>query len=96
MEQQPRLYKFCLWKAYFDKGLGLTNYIKYAVALFAIKLPLKVGIIAGVGYAFLCLILGKIWYKYEIISTEVEIGNIINPFVKEMREKLNIKGRPLP
>lgn len=91
-----RFYKFCLWKAYFDKGMGLTSYLKYAVALFAVKFPLKLGIIVGVSYFIFCLILGRVWYYYRIIDTENEIGNIFNPFTRDVRKSLKIKRKRNP
>jgi len=82
-----KLYKLLLWKAYFDKGFGLTNYFKYALLLFGwatddVGSTLKIGIT----WAIACLILGKIWFHYELIDTENEIQNNVNPFMREMRK----------
>jgi len=82
-----RWFKPLLAKAYFDKGMSLTNLLKYAVALFAIKIPSsKYAILAGVLYVIFCYILGRLWFKLKLIETEIEIGNIFNPFVREMRK----------
>jgi len=60
--------------------------MKYAVALLAVKVPIKWGILAGIIYCILCVILGKIWFHYRIVDTENEVNNIYNPFVGEMRK----------
>lgn len=85
-------YKFLLAKAYFDKGFSLMNYLKYALALILVKVDLKTGFILGACYAILCYVIGRIWYKTNLIDTENEIGNIFNPFQREVRKKLKIKN----
>ena len=87
-----RLYRTILWKAYFDKGWSLTSYIKYAIALFGLaSLDVKSTMIIGIIYGLACLVLGRIWFKYKLIETENEIGNIFNPFQKQVRQKLQIE-----
>lgn len=86
-----KCFKILLAKAYFDKGLSLTNYLKYAVAVLVVKIPVKQGIIAGIIYGIFCYIFGKVWYKFHLVETEAEINNIFNPFVKDVREKLGIE-----
>ena len=85
-------YRFCLWKAFFEKGYGLTHYF--------FKLMAVVGIAAnnweatfyfGIGYAILALILGRLWFAYGLINQEHEVQNIVNPFVQEMRKVI---GKP--
>ena len=82
-----KYYKFCLWKAYFDKGYGLTSYFKWAIAIFGIA-SMKPGItlIGFVVYGFFSLILGKWWFKHKLVDAEHEVQNIVNPFVREMRK----------
>jgi len=87
-----RGYKFLIAKAYFDKGWGLTGYIKYIIALFGISsLNVKRTLIVGVIYGISCYFLGRIWFKYRLVDTENEIQNRFNPFQKEVREKLKIE-----
>ena len=83
-----KFYKFCLWKAYFEKGYSVTSYLKYVVAIAAIKIDsIKTIIILGLAYALACLIIGKLWYKYGFIDAEHEVQNKVNPFVREMRKQ---------
>jgi len=87
-----KCYKILLWKAYLDKGWGLTSYIKYAIALFGVaSLNAKATLILGCFYMFFCLILGKLWYYFRIIDVENEIANLFNPFAREVRGKLKIR-----
>ena len=79
-------YKFCLLKAYFDKGLGLTSYIKYLIAFFGLaSREVYYTLYIAFIYAILCFFLGWFWYKYKFIDAENEVGNQFNPFVREMR-----------
>ena len=79
-------YKILLWKAYFDKGFGLTNYFKYLLGFYALaSQEIIITLIIALIYSIICLVIGRLWYHYKLIETENEIGNIFNPFVKEMR-----------
>lgn len=79
----------CLHKFYFDKGLALTTYIKYAVALIGIStLNVRLTLILGLIYAVCCYFIGMIWAKMRMADAETEIGNRFNPFVREMRRKI--------
>jgi hypothetical protein len=82
-----RFYRPILYKAYFDKGLDVTSYIKYIIAFFGLaSQDLKTTMwIAGI-YAVFCFFLGYAWYKFEIVNCELEVANRFNPFVKEMRK----------
>tara|TARA_R100001530_G_scaffold136358_2_gene116704 strand:+ start:8373 stop:8684 length:312 start_codon:yes stop_codon:yes gene_type:complete len=83
-------YKILLWKAYFDKGWSLTNYFKYPLIAFGWATDnVQATLIIGLIWAFSCLILGRVWFKYRMIDTENEINNIFNPFQREVRKKLN-------
>ena len=85
-----KAYKFLLWKAYFDKGWGLTNYFKYVIAFFGIyelvDVERALWIISF--YLLSCLFIGWAWFRYGFVDTENEIQNVFNPFQKEMRAKL--------
>lgn len=87
-----RGYKFCLIKAYFDKGLGLTNYVKLAIGYFGIaSLNVKATLIIAAIYFVFCFGIGWFWYKLKFIEAEIEVGNRFNLFVKEMRKKQKLK-----
>lgn len=91
-----RFYRLLLWKAYFDKGLNITNYIKYFIGLFALfsfwrDIPMEIALIAATLYVAVCPIIGWAWYKYELVETENEIQNRFNPFQREVREKFIYK-----
>lgn len=82
-------YKFCLIKAYFDKGWAQTTYIKYGIALFGISsLNVKSTLIIGFLYGIFCFIFGWLWFYLGIIQAEIEVGNKFNLFVSEVRKKL--------
>jgi len=82
-----KCYKILLWKAYFDKGIGITNYIKYFILFFGVSsLNLRATMIIATVYFVFCIVLGKLWYKYKLVNTEIEIQNKVNPFVTEMRK----------
>jgi hypothetical protein len=82
-------YRILLWKSYFDKGLNLTNYIKYPIAFFAISsLNVKLTMIIAFVYALLCIPLGYLFYRFGWMKAEIEIQNRYNLFVKQMRRKI--------
>ena len=82
-------YKFCLWKAYFEKGYALTSYIKYIIALFGLSsLNVKLTLILGFVYGISCLIIGRVWWVYRLIDEEYEVQNNVNPYVREVRKAI--------
>ena len=82
-------YRFCLHKAYFDKGYAMTNYIKYLIAIFGISsLNVKITILLGILYFFFSYSFGRWWYKKNYILAENEVNNKFNLFQKEVRSKL--------
>src|SRR3990167_2346946 len=82
-------YRLLLQKAYFDKGLGLTNYAKYLIAFFGLATDdVKTTMWIAFVYGIACYAIGRLWYKHHLIDTETEIGNMVNPFVQEMRQKI--------
>lgn len=81
-----------LWKAYFDKGLGLTNIFSKLIPLLALYELIKLDdfTITGVFiivYAVVCFLIGWWWYSNEWVLAEAEVGNQFNLFQREMREK---------
>jgi len=79
-------FRFCLHKAYFDTGMGLTNYAKYLIAFFGIASSnVKTTLIIAFFYAIFCYFLGRWWYKSKMKIAEIEVGNQFNLFVKQMR-----------
>ena len=85
-----KVYKYLLWKRYFDTGFSLTSYIKYAIALFGISsLDVKATMLIAVIYAVSCLVIGRLWYHYKLVEVDAEISNLFNPFQREVRAKLN-------
>ncbi len=84
-----KLYKFCLLKAYFDKGYQILSYVKFIIAVVGIaSLNVKLVIILGLIFGILCFAVGWGWYKFGFVLAEAEVGNRFNLFVREMREKL--------
>lgn len=90
-----KFFKPLLWKAYFDKGFGITNYVKYIIAGvgFAGLKPMHVVLLACV-YLPSCILIGREWYRHHLTETEFEIQNMFNPFTKEVRSKLS-RGKDL-
>ena len=87
-------YRFCLWKAYFDKGYGLTSYVKYLIVLMGLAegfatQALSKTLIVAVIYAVACFFIGHIWYKTGLVISEAEVSNRFNLFQIEMRQSLN-------
>ena len=79
-------YRLMLWKAYFDKGYGVSSYFKYLIAFYGMSsLNIKITMIAGVIYGLSCFITGYLWYKFKFVDAEHEVQNVVNPFIKEMR-----------
>lgn len=84
--------KLLIAKAYFDKGLSHTNYIKYLIAFFGFSSQdVKLTMIIGIIYAISCYIYGRLFYYFKFIETENEINNRFNPFVNDVRKNLKSK-----
>jgi len=87
-----KYYKLALWKAYFDEGYGFTNYVKYLIAFVGVGAAIQdvsLWYIATVGvvYGLSCFVMGWWIYWSGFKEAAVEVGNRVNPFVGEMREK---------
>jgi hypothetical protein len=93
MNKRRFIFNFLLYKAWFDKGLGITSYFKYLLAFVGIfqLVDAKMGIIILFLYLVSCFILGYLWYKHKLIDVENEIGNLYNPFQREVRRKLSAR-----
>ena len=84
-----KYYKFCLLKAYFERGYSLTGYLKYLIAIFGItSQDLNTTLIAAFLYGVACFFIGWAWYKYGFVIAENEVSNQFNLFQKEMRSKI--------
>lgn len=85
-------YKIMLQKAYFDQGYGITSYVKAMLLVMGItaafnSVAWEILLIVGLCYGAGCWIIGRLWFHFKLIDMEHEVGNIVNPFVREMREK---------
>lgn len=81
-----------LQKRYFDLGWSITGYLKYILALFGIaSLNVKATMVLAVCYAVFCYVFGWAWVKFGWYTIDIEITNMYNLFVKEMRSKLKSK-----
>jgi hypothetical protein len=82
-------YRFFLWKAYLDKGMGFLSPTKYILASYGLFAQSTINLLV-VGFLWLltCLIVGRCFYIYEWIKIENEIQNQYNPFQVEVRDKL--------
>lgn len=80
-------WRFLLGKRYFETGYGLTNYVKYVIALFGLS-SLDIGktMALGLVYAVACFVIGYYWYKKHFIEADNEVSNRFNLFMREMRE----------
>ncbi len=80
-------YKIALVKRYFDIGYGISNYLKYVIALFGLAtLNLKFTMLLAIIYFISCFVFGYIWVKSGMFTAEIEVSNSFNLFVAEMRK----------
>jgi len=88
-----KLFKILLWKAYFDKGFGITSYAKYFIAFFGLaSQDIMTTLWIGFFYGIFCFFLGWGWYRFKIIETENEVSNVFNPFCRDVRNSLGTKN----
>lgn len=84
-----------LWlKFYFDKGLGVTSYAKYLIAIFGLysigkDIDINYTIAFGLIYILCCFVIGYLWVRSKLQDAENEIQNRLNPFQREVRAKLS-------
>lgn len=90
MVKQKRLKIKLLWhKKRFDTGIGLTNYLKYFIAFFALaSKDLYYTVYISIAYAFICYAMGYYWIKYKWADAENEVNNLLNPFTRHVIKKL--------
>lgn len=82
-------YKLVKGKSYFERGYGITHYVKYLIAYFGLASNnLNLTMVLGLAYVPVCFIIGWWWYNHGWQVLETEVGNEFNLFVKEMRDKL--------
>jgi len=89
-------YEICLIKAYFERGYGVTGYLKYVIVLLGfdrvLKGDLKTSMFIILGWGLFCLLFGYLWYKLGFIEEENEVNNRFNPFQREVREAIKNKN----
>ena len=82
-------YKFLKAKAYFEKGYGLTHYVKYLIAYFGLSSSnVTITMFIAMGYVPVCFVLGWWWFNHGWMVREQEINNEFNWFVGEMRQSI--------
>jgi hypothetical protein len=83
--------KLCLWKRYFDTGLGLTNYIKYFILFFGVASRDVIStLLIAFLYGLASLILGWYWLNSDFYKADTELSNQYNLFVEQMRKKIGL------
>lgn len=82
-----------LWhKKYFDTGFSLLNYLKYIIAFFGLASnDVYSTMLLAVFFGVLCYLVGFLWIKFKLADAENEINNLLNPFMKEVRDGLRKK-----
>lgn len=84
-------HRVLLVRKWFNHGNGIFDIGKWFIAFFGLASSnLKLTLIFGIAYVFLCLIFGWAYMKW-FMHIDMEIDNKINPFIKEVRRKLNGK-----
>ena len=79
-------YKINLHKRYFDIGYGITNYLKFLIALFGAysfvaKIDMRITLFLAIGYMIFCYALGWWWINRDFYVAEQEVSNQFNLFV---------------
>lgn len=87
--RRRKAWKILLWKAYLDKGINLTSYIKYLIAFFGLaSQDVKNTLIIAIIYAVFSIFLGRWWLKKRLMDVEQEINNYFNPSIEEIKQRL--------
>lgn len=85
-----------LLKVYFDKGMSILNYFTKVALVIGIGAVIqdfsyKKVALMGVGYAVFAFIVGFLWLHFELMEREQELYNRVDPFQRQVREKLKIR-----
>ena len=84
-----KYFKFAKLKYYFEKGYSLLSYPKWVVAEFGVGEVINKNygavIIGAFVFSIFCVLIGKWFYNSGFASAELEVSNLINPFVDEVR-----------
>lgn len=84
---RPLKWNVMLVKRFFDTGYGITGYIKYPIFFFGIAtLEVRSTMILAVLYAIVCVLVGYWWFVFRFAEADVEMSNMVNIFVREMRD----------
>jgi len=88
-----RRIQFAYHKFYFDKGWGLLSYFKYVFALLGLGsimqgYNIKLVVYGALFYGIFCYMLGRFWVWSKMVEAELEVGNRLNLFVREMRKSI--------
>jgi len=79
--------KLARLKYYFNIGYGETSLLKYFIAFFGLASnDVTKTMIFGVLYGLGCFIIGYIICRSGFQDAQIEVGNMFNPFVKQMRK----------
>ena len=82
-------YKLMLLKNYVGKGQGETGFVKWLLGFYGLySRNIIMTISMGIAYAFLCLLIGWMWFKWDWTIAEAEVGNRYNLFTRQMRKKV--------
>lgn len=85
--------KWILHKKRFDIGYGTTSYLKIVAAVMGVgaivvSKNLILAFLMMAGYGIFCYIFGWFWIKYGWYTADIEVENLYNKFVNEVRDKL--------
>lgn len=89
-----RARKLLYYKFLFDKGLGLTNYLKYLLVAMGLVFDNVYSIIyMAIGYALLSFFIGWYWNRHSLQQAEFDVSNKFNPFVENTNKKLKLLSK---
>jgi hypothetical protein len=82
-------YRLMLYKAYFDRGLGVTNYLKYVIAGAGLVVK-QVDTILWIGliYLIFCFVVGYLWFRWRLVEAEQEVSNNYNILFRKLRRNI--------
>jgi hypothetical protein len=84
----------CRAKLWLNKGMDITGPVKYVLIMLGLSFDdVDVLVVIGVLYCVVVLIVGLCWYRYGFMTAEIEVNNVVNAFVDDVRKSLNINRR---